>query len=245
MNKFIQIFIMFLCLSLLIIFLLFLFRYVFYKLVDKRIDSYQNDLLTKHYKEVENIYKQMRGWKHDYHNHMQTMKAYLELGKYEDMEKYLDNLDNDLSNIDMVLKTGNIMVDAILNTKLSLAKNQHINVNAKATVPKNLKIPDMDLCIIIGNLMDNAMEAAVKFENPKDRFIRVYIRKMKEQLYISVTNSAGGKIRKGALGYLSTKLEKNHGFGLKRVDSIVAKYHGFVNRQSDEGVFATEIMLPL
>ena len=76
-------------------------KYIISKLVDKRIANYQNDLMTKHYNEVENIYKQMRGWKHDYHNHIQTMKAYLALEKYEDMNDYLNDLDRDLTNIDL------------------------------------------------------------------------------------------------------------------------------------------------
>lgn len=231
--------------SVLIIIIFFTVRYIFYKLIDKRIANYQNDLLNRQYNEVEDIYKKMRAWRHDYHNHIQTMKAYLELSRFEDMERYLNDLDKDLTTIDTVLKTGNIMVDAILNTKLSLAMNQGIKINAKAKVPQNLMVSDIDLSVIIGNLMDNAMEAAALFKNPEDRFIRVYIREMKKQLYISITNSAGGHAKKSGFEYLSTKLETNHGFGLKRVDSLVAKYHGFINRQSEEGVFSTEIMLPL
>lgn len=225
--------------------LFFIIRYILYKLVDKRIANYQDELMTKHYNEIENIYREMRGWKHDYHNHIQLMKAYLELGKYDEMDKYLNDLDIDLTNIDTVLKTGNLMVDAILNSKLSLAIRQDINVNAKATVPKKLKVADIDLCVIIGNLMDNAMEATIKLANPEDRFIRVYIREMKGQLYISITNSMEGKAQKFGLEYISTKLGKNHGFGLKRVDNIVNKYDGFIDRQSEEGVFATEITLPI
>lgn len=220
-------------------------RYIFYKLVDKRIANYQNDLVKSHYNEVESIYRQMRAWKHDYHNHIQTLKAYLVLKRYEDMGQYLNNLDQDLATIDTVLKTGNIMVDAILNTKLSMAMNQEIEIKAKAAVPQKLQISDIDLSVIIGNLMDNAIEASMKHENPKDRFIRVYIREMKGQLYISITNSVGGELKKFGLRYISTKLTENHGFGLKRVDSLVAKYNGFINRQNEEGVFATEIMLPL
>lgn len=219
--------------SVLIIIIFFTVRYIFYKLIDKRIANYQNDLLNRQYNEVEDIYKKMRAWRHDYHNHIQTMKAYLELSRFEDMERYLNDLDKDLTTIDTVLKTGNIMVDAILNTKLSLAMNQGIKINAKAKVPPNLMVSDIDLSVIIGNLMDNAMEAAAKLENPEDRFIRVYIREMKKQLYISITNSAGGNAKKSGFGYLSTKLGTNHGFGLKRVDSLVAKYHGFINRQSE------------
>jgi sensor histidine kinase regulating citrate/malate metabolism len=103
----------------------------------------------------------------------------------------------------------------------------------------------MDLCVIIGNLMDNAMEATMKLEDLEERFIRIYIREMKSQLYISITNSVGGEIKKINLEYLTTKLGLNHGFGLKRVDSIVKKYNGFINRQNEECVFATEIILPL
>lgn len=228
-----------------VIIIYFLIRYILIKLVDKRIANYQNDLISKQYKEVENIYKQMRGWKHDYHNHIQVMKAYLALEKYTDMDKYLDDFAKDLTSIDTIVKTGNIMVDAILNSKLSLAISQKININAKATVPKNLSIADIDICVIIGNLMDNAMEATIKLENPKERFIRVYIREMKGQLYISITNSVGGKVKKLNLEYISTKLGMNHGFGLKRIDNIVGKYNGFINRQNEEGVFATEIILPL
>jgi sensor histidine kinase regulating citrate/malate metabolism len=91
----------------------FICRYLFNRLVDSRIRNYQNDLISKHFNEVENVYKQMRGWRHDYHNHIQMMKAYLSLGRYEDMDRYLNELDKDLTNIDTVIKTGNIMVDAI------------------------------------------------------------------------------------------------------------------------------------
>lgn len=223
----------------------FLLKYILNKLIDKRIANYQNKLISKQFVEVENIYKQMRGWKHDYHNHIQVMKAYLALGKYEEMDKHLDELNKDLKGIDKVLKTGNLMVDAILNTKLSIALSKEININAKATVPKNMKIADVDLCTVIGNLMDNATEATIKLENPKDRFIRVYIREMKGQLYISITNSVGGEIKKTSREYITTKLGINHGFGLKRIDSVVDKYNGFINRQNEEGVFATEVILPL
>ena len=220
-------------------------RLYFSKLVDKRIAVYQNDLITKHYEEVQNIYKQMRGWRHDYHNHIQTMKAYLALQQINELDKYLGMLDTDLTTVDTVLKTGNVMVDAILNSKLSLVKSKKIKINAKATVPEKLKLSEVDLCVIIGNLLDNATEACMKQNNEEDRFIRVYIGIFKEQLYISVSNSYGGEIKKSDKNYISTKNNQSHGFGLMRVDRIVAKYNGYVNRQNEEDVFATEVMLPL
>lgn len=215
------------------------------KAIDKRIAAYQNDLVTRHYDEVQNIYIQMRGWRHDYHNHIQAMKAYLTLGQLDELSQYLSDLDADLSTVDTVLKTGNVMVDAILNSKISLVVSKKIHVNAKATVPRELNISEIDLCVIIGNLLDNAMEACLKQPEESKRFIRVYIGILKEELYISVSNSVGGAVMKSGKTYLSTKSSATHGFGLMRVDRIVQKYNGYINRQNEEGVFATEVLLPL
>ena len=212
-------------------------------LVDKRISTFQNDLVAKHYNEVRHIYDQMRGWRHDYHNHIQTMKAFLALGQESEHNQYLNKLDADLTDIDNLFKTGNVMVDAILNSKISIAKD--ININAKATVPGELAISEIDLCIIIGNLLDNAIEACLKIPESEARFIRIYIGKHKSMLYISIANSIGERPLKRGLGYISTKKSPSHGFGLVRIDRIAAKYGGFVNRQSEEGAFATEITLPL
>ena len=143
------------------------------KLIDKRIAQYQNEIIAKHYEEVQNIYKEMRGWRHDYHNHIQTMKAYIALSQTDKLDAYLDRLDADLGAVDTVVKTGNIMVDAILNSKLSLAKSHGIIINAKATIPDEISIIDIDLCVIIGNLLDNAIEACMKVENPAGRFIQI------------------------------------------------------------------------
>ena len=216
---------------------------LFGKMIDRRIAEFQNDLITKHCDEVQNIYKTMRGWRHDYHNHIQALIALA--GDEEKTKDYLFNLNDDLTQVDIVLKTGNVMVDAILNSKLSLIRSKQITVNAKATVPSALKVSEIDLCVIIGNLLDNAMEACLRQAEGEDRFIRIFIGVLKDQLYISVSNSAGGEIKKVGRTYLSSKGSENHGFGLMRIDRLARKYDGYVNRQNEEGVFATELMLPL
>lgn len=185
----------------------------------------------------------MRGWRHDYHNHIQAMLAMTD--SPEQIRNYLWKLNDDLTTVDTVLKTGNVMVDAILNSKLSLIKSKDITVHAKATVPAELRISEIDLCVIIGNLLDNAMEACLRQADGEDRFIRVYIGTLKQQLYICVTNSVGGTVKKVGKTYLSTKAGASHGFGLMRTDRLADKYHGYVNRQNEEGAFATEVMLPL
>ncbi len=216
---------------------------LFGKMIDRRIAAYQNDLITRHCDEVQNIYKTMRGWRHDYHNHIQTLLALS--GDEEKTRKYLLELNKDLTQVDTVLKTGNVMVDAILNSKLSLIKSKGITVSAKAVVPPELAVSEIDLCVIIGNLLDNAMEACLRQPEGEERFIRIFLGVLKKQLYLSVSNSVGEEIRKSGRTYLSSKNSETHGFGLMRVDRIAAKYNGYVNRQNEEGVFATEILLPL
>ncbi|WP_322173282.1 sensor histidine kinase [Acutalibacter caecimuris] len=210
---------------------------------DRRIAAYQNKLLARQIIEVENLYTTMRGWRHDYHNHLQTLKARLDMGQTQGAREYLDTLEHDLDGIHALAETGNVSVDAILNAKLSLVLKQGINLNVKATVPKNLTVSDIDLCVILGNLIDNAMESCEKVDED-GRFLRLYINVLKQQLYITITNATAETIRKIDVAYISTK-RGNHGHGLKRIDRVVKKYDGYINRKNEPGVFVTEILLPL
>lgn len=210
---------------------------------DRRIAAYQNKLLARQIAEVENLYVTMRGWRHDYHNHLQTLKARLDMGQAAEARAYLDSLEDDLDDIRALAETGNVSVDAILNAKLSLVLKQGIDLNFKATVPKSLTVSDIDLCVILGNLIDNAMESCEKVDEGQ-RFLRLYIGVLKQQLYLSITNATSETVRKIDAAYISAK-RGNHGHGLKRIDRVVEKYGGYVNRQNEPGVFATEILLPL
>lgn len=215
----------------------------FSKSIDKKIASYQQELIETHYREVDNMYRQIRGWRHDYRNHIQTMKAYAASEDWDAIKRYLDLLDDDLTTVDIVIKTGNPMTDAILNSKISLAKSKNIQVIADAHIPLKLKSSEIDLCCIIGNLFDNAIEASMKL--PEDqRVIRVYMDMRNTQLYISFTNfTAGKKMEKKGKLFSSTKGE-GHGFGLVRIDAIVERLDGYISRNSEDGAFTTEILLP-
>ena len=104
------------------------------------------------------------------------------------LEAYLNELDQDLTTVDTVIKTGNVMVDAILNSKISVAASKGIAVEAKAVVPEKLDtaLSEVDVCLIVGNLMDNAIEACMKIRQEGQRFIRVYMDILKGQLSIYI-----------------------------------------------------------
>lgn len=216
---------------------------LFAKKIEKQIASYQQELIETHYREVDNMYRQIRGWRHDYRNHIQTMKAYAAAQDWDALQNYLDLLDTDLQTVDTVIKTGNPMTDAILNSKISLAKAKGITVTADAHIPVRLKSSEIDLCCILGNLFDNAIEASMQLPE-EQRLIRVYMTMKNTQLYISFTNfTAGKKLTKQGELFRSTKGE-GHGLGLVRIDAIVERLDGYISRNSEDGAFTTEILLP-
>lgn len=220
----------------------FLLRRTLYNMIDRRIERFQSELIEKQVREIQNMYRQVRGWRHDYRNHINNMKIQLSQENYDGLSDYLNELADDLDTVDTVIKTGNVMADAILNSKLNVAEKMNVQLNVKANVPEILPMSDVELCSVLGNMLDNAVEACGTLPE-EERFMRVYIGKLKGQLYLSVQNSAG-KVRKEKGSYLSTK-EGEHGYGLFRIDRVAKKYGGYVNRQNEEGIFATEIMIPL
>ncbi len=211
---------------------------------DRKYLDYQVAVMSRQVEEVNEIYMKMRGWRHDYHNHLQKLKAHLAMGQIREAEKYLNELEGDLNGIKVKYTTGNVSLDAILNSKLSIAEKEDIRINCKAETGENLSIEDIDLCVIIGNLIDNAVESCRKIPKDAERFLRIYLSIRKQQLYIAVTNSTAEVIRKLDAEYISNK-RGDHGHGLKRIDLVVEKYNGYVRRANEPGVFSTEIMLPL
>ncbi len=212
---------------------------MFNRWVEKRVAAFENEIMKKYYAEVESMYAKMRGWRHDYRHHIQTMKVHAAHGELEEIEKYLDMLDDDLTNVETVLRTGNHMADAILNSKLSIAAQKQILVKAEARIPVSLNVPAIDLCIVIGNLLDNAIEACMELP-AGERLIRIYIEMKGRYLYIVMTNTAAGVKKKN----FETRKGEGHGLGLARIDAIVKKYGGYVTRASEDGAFSTEILLP-
>ena len=217
---------------------------LFDRLLDRRIAAYQRELIEIHYAEVENMYRQIRGWRHDYRNHIQVMKAHAAQGDWEAVKSYLDELETDLNTVDTVVKTGNPMADAILNSKISLARSKGIPVRAEASVPVALEISELDLCVILGNLFDNAIEASLALP-PERRLIRVYIAMKGSQLYLSFTNFTAARKRQKVGGRFQSTKGEGHGFGLARMDAVVERLGGYLARNSEDGAFTTEILLPV
>lgn len=206
-----------------------------------KLVEYQTEQSEKHLNEVRSIHKEMRGYKHDFHHHLQTLKGQLEAGEVDRALAYIEQLDNQLMNVDTLLKTGNVSLDAILSAKIAQAKVENIAVTVKANVPDALTISDLELSIIIGNLLDNAIEACRTVTG--ERFIRIFISMKGTMLYFSMLNAAGAKKKKtGSL--FATHKDGVHGFGLRRAEAILEEHGGWVKYNSEDGAFTSEFLVP-
>lgn len=206
-----------------------------------KLIEYQTEQSQKHLNEVRSIHTEMRGYKHDFHHHLQTLKGQLEAGETDRALAYINELDEKLTAVDTLLKTGNISLDAILSAKLAQAKAENIAVTIKANVPDQLTISDVELSIIIGNLLDNAIEACKAV--PAERFIRIYIAVKGTMLYFSMLNSAGEK-KKKISGLFASHKQGLHGFGLKRAETLIEEHGGWCKYNSENGAFTSEFLVP-
>ncbi len=207
-----------------------------------KLVEYQTEQSEKHLNEVRSIHKEMRGYKHDFHHHLQTLKGQIESGEIERAVAYIEELNKALMNMDTLLKTGNVSLDAILSAKIAQAKAENISVTVKANVPDSLTISDAELSIIVGNLLDNAIEACRTVSG--ERFIRIYATMKGNMLYFSMLNTAGEKKKKiGSL--FATQKDGMHGFGLRRAEAILEEHGGWVKYNSEDGAFTSEFLVPV
>lgn len=116
---------------LLLVIIGFVIRAIMQRQYEKALIDYQNKILSQEMDEVRSIYMTMRGWRHDYHNHMQSVKAYLAKDNITEAKEYLNRLEEDLADIRLLFDTGNLNVDAILNAKISLALEMESGVTIR------------------------------------------------------------------------------------------------------------------
>lgn len=206
-----------------------------------KLAEYQVEQSRQHLGEVQGIYREMRGYKHDFHNHLQTLKGQLEAGETERALAYIRELDARLINTDTLLKTGNISLDAILSAKIAQAKAEKIEVAVKVNVPDKLLLSDLELSIVVGNLLDNAIEACLASRG--ERFLRLFMGMKGKMLYFSMLNSAGEKQNKKGTLFSSHK-KGLHGFGLRRAEAILKEHGGWCKYNSEDGAFTSEFLVP-
>lgn len=222
-----------------------------YELIVNAMNEQTNSLLleqqNKFYKRqidiMETSIKKNNALQHDLKGHLVTIKSYLRSNSVKSAIGYIDKmLKFDGNNPKESTKTGNSVVDSIFNLKVQEAIDKEIHINTKIQIPENLNVDSFDLTIILGNVLDNAIEAAVKI--PSDRKIDITFIYNRGRLILNVENTYTGKIEieKGTL--ISDKSDQfQHGIGLQNIYNAVDKYSGTVDINYDEKMFRIYIMM--
>ena len=180
--------------------------------------------------------QEVRRTRHDMKNNMIYLKELLNTDA-EKARKFLDEYNGQSEATDEISKSGNLAVDALINYKNMTAREKGITIHLESQIPAELPYESTDLSIILGNLLDNAIEATEKLEVEKDIFVSLMYRK--EKLLIKVRNPYTGDLKKDRAGdYISEKKDReNHGIGLKSVRKVVEKYEGVMEIHTEDQIF--------
>lgn len=210
-------------------------------LVTRQLESYSNQLSV-----VMKSEEKVRGLRHDLKHHMSEILMLADKGRPREIADYVRNMQAELSGEGEYISSGNADIDSLMNLMLERAKRELGTVRCRVCVPQELDIPAFDWNIILGNLMDNAIEAARKSE---DKFLQLKIHYRKGMLFVDIRNSYSGELAKTGDRYLSTKdydrtdESQVHGLGIRNVGKIVEKYNGNMEINDGDGIFAVRILM--
>lgn len=204
-------------------------------------------LCNKQAAKREVAYQKTRFVRHDLNAYLVDLKATLQSGRTWEAESKIDRmLKQNQVYQNEVSRSGNLVIDSLINYKHSLAQKEGIDMKYYVLVPDTLPYNGADLCVILGNLLDNAIEAVGNLA-PNCRYVDISISLIKGSISIMIQNPYKGNIRKNSNGQILTSKpdRKNHGIGLKSVRYAVDKYNGELLIDHDNEIFkATALLYP-
>lgn len=202
---------------------------------EKQYYHNQSELLQENYEEL-------RQFRHDIKNRILVMEQMLDSNERDKIKEYISQVTNKLDNTFMYSQTGNIAIDSIINYKLEKAKEIGAEIKTSIIIPPQTNIEEDDFVVILGNLLDNSIEAIDRLQSGKN--IEVNIEYEKDSIFISVVNSYDSVLNIED-GDIKTRKDNKllHGIGLKSVKAVVEKYDGYIGVEHDENRFTVNAML--
>ncbi|MBW9149770.1 GHKL domain-containing protein [Clostridium sp. CM028] len=192
---------------------------------------------------IQELIHTLRAQRHDFNNHISCIYGLLKTGEINVAKEYSEKLANQTSEINTILNIDIPIIAALLNFKLSIAKERKIELYIDINLPKSIKIDPVNISILLGNALDNAIEACENIANG-NKFIRIKMYIEKVHLIIKITNSTNKATQEGTGEHKTTHPDKeNHGFGLENINYIVNKYDGLIQIEEEENLFILNIAL--
>ena len=198
---------------------------------------------------TQDTYEKLCILRHDIKNQYAAMSALIDEGNYDQLQQYFKQYFKQYENELNSSNCGNNVIDNLINIEKSKAREYGAEIECEMAVPPVLPFADADLCSVLTNLLDNAIEATETLpdEGGHDRGkIKLYINNRQEYLFIRVVNECSGLDDGEYTGFDTTKEDKTlHGYGTKIVRRIVHKYQGSVRYSVTEGKFVAYVMLSM
>ena len=204
----------------------------------------ENDMLTaeeRRYKEFKKYYDQTRSLRHDFRQHLLILHRFATEEKYTELQEYLLTLNDKIDNSPEHL-CANTAIDAIATYYKNMALSHEIQIKYNLQLPENLPWPEMELCIVLGNLLENSVRETAKVDPGKRKITVTSSFISDEMLGLSVENPYDGKITLGSDG-LPTSKNIDHGIGLHSVATTVARLNGNMDIKTDNNMFVVNILL--
>lgn len=204
----------------------------------------QNRYYNNEYELMKTSLDNIRALKHDLTNHLSTVQLYIDKNERNEATQHISSmLDICSKQKDLYSDSGNLIIDSIINFKLKQVKEKEIKSVVDIQIPYDIKLESFDMTIILGNLIDNAIEAVCKLEKGK-RYINIGISYERGQLFIEIANPYINKIVVKNDNIVTTKMDtNNHGIGLSSVKEVVEKYDGFIDFNYNGEVFSSNVVI--
>lgn len=202
--------------------------------IREQLGQEKQQLLNNYYNDILKNNMEIRRFRHEYKNHIRSIKILLQEQKYEQLSKYVEDMGELGNGTSKYVDVGNEFVSAILNDYQEKTKKQGIEMTISGVVPDGAKVADIDWSIILSNCMNNAMEAVLQI-NEGEKKIHVGFSETKNKLVITVCNSVVNipVIKDGEIK--TTKSDKlSHGLGIKNIRESIEKYRGSLSYEADE-----------
>ena len=192
---------------------------------------------------LEQSTEEIRNLRHDMKNHLYALSSMIN-DENKEAKRYIDNITDKFGKSEIYSSTGNVALDSVINYKLSQTEKQNIQIYLNITIPSNIQEGVEDLVTIIGNLMDNAIEASERIE--KNRYIEMKIKYKRGTMFIDVKNGYDGIVNHKN-GEITTQKDDKafHGIGLKSVRAAVNNHNGTMKVDFDDKEFRVKVMLYL
>ena len=201
-------------------------------------------MLHKSYLHIEKYIEETRLIWHDIDKQFSAISHLVQYGDYDGLRRYLAHACYDMKKVKDRHLCDHKLVNAILVDKLCEAKDKGISVNCSGNLPENLQIQSNDLCSLLVNMLDNALEACVRIPDSRKKLIVVNLAYKNDFAFFSITNSSAGKPLMDCGNFLTSKTNKaSHGFGISIIQRIVTKYHGVLDIVPSDDSFLIKVAI--